>query len=209
MLYLCPETTSWPVQDLVRVCPRCGGFVLYFCACNNQSLHDLRNDPKPMPCHHSRILFTNSACRNNGKPTAKSGIGIAYSSNTTGQLSIAITDMVDDFAVRSNQRVKLLAAIVGLKALSSTFTTKNKKEQRSRIVASDSAYVVKGITKWLRMWKRPTNLDLFRKLDILIKRLEAKNIKVRFWHVPREHNQLADRLAKAAAVDGTVATTLG
>lgn len=152
-LYLCPETTSRPVQDLIRECPRCGGFVFYCCACNNQSLYDLRNEPTPISCHHFRIIFTDGACKNNGKLTAKSGIRIAYSSNTAGQLSIAITDMLDNFAVRSNQRAELLAAIIGLRTLSSTFTRKNKKEQRSWIVAPDSAYVVKGITKWLRTWR--------------------------------------------------------
>jgi ribonuclease HI len=41
---------------------------------------------------------------------------------------------------------------------------------------------------------------------------EAKNvtggphIQIGFWYIPREHNQLADSLAKAAAVQGDVAT---
>lgn len=35
---------------------------------------------------------------------------------------------------------------------------------------------------------------------------KAKEILVGLWHVPREHNKLADRLAKAAALQGNVAS---
>jgi hypothetical protein len=33
----------------------------------------------------------------------------------------------------------------------------------------------------------------------------TKNVQVGFWYIPREYNQLADSLAKAAAVRGDVA----
>ncbi len=35
---------------------------------------------------------------------------------------------------------------------------------------------------------------------------ETKDVQIGFWYIPREHNQLADGLAKAAAVQGDVAT---
>lgn len=46
----------------------------------------------------------------------------------------------------------------------------------------------------------PTNLDLFLDLDSVIFHEEAKqDVKIGFWHVPREYNKIADRLAKRAA----------
>jgi ribonuclease HI len=68
----------------------------------------------------------------------------------------------------------------------------------------------------------PVNLDLFLRVEEEVIRLENKNVpvgypvpfyllladppQVGFWHIPRAHNEVADQLAKDAAVDGTVRT---
>lgn len=49
---------------------------------------------------------------------------------------------------------------------------------------------------------KPANLDLFLQLDAALSIEEIKGIKVGFWHVPREHNTIADKLAKEAAQFG-------
>jgi ribonuclease HI len=46
--------------------------------------------------------------------------------------------------------------------------------------------------------KRPTNLDLFLRLDEVITNLEQADVAVGFWQVPRAYNHRADRLAKLA-----------
>jgi len=46
--------------------------------------------------------------------------------------------------------------------------------------------------------KRPTNLDLFLKLDEVTTDLEKDGVAVGFWHVPRAYNHKADGLAKLA-----------
>ncbi|KIM47242.1 hypothetical protein M413DRAFT_271663 [Hebeloma cylindrosporum] len=76
------------------------------------------------------------------------------------------------------------------------------------IVVADSEYVVKGITEWFPTWrrrdwrtaagKRPTNLDLFLKLDEVTTSLEKEGVAVGFWYIPRAYNHKADRLAKHA-----------
>ena len=43
-------------------------------------------------------------------------------------------------------------------------------------------------------------------LDSMLVGHKANNVQIGFWYIPREYNQLADRLAKAAAVQGDVAT---
>jgi len=46
--------------------------------------------------------------------------------------------------------------------------------------------------------KRPTNLDLFLKLDEVTTSLEKGGVTVGFWHIPRAYNHKADSLAKLA-----------
>jgi len=46
--------------------------------------------------------------------------------------------------------------------------------------------------------KRPTNLDLFLKLDEVTTSLEKAGVAVGFWYIPRAYNHKADSLAKRA-----------
>jgi ribonuclease HI len=43
-------------------------------------------------------------------------------------------------------------------------------------------------------------------LDSILTGHKTKNVQIGFWYIPRKHNELADRLAKAAAAQGDVAT---
>lgn len=211
-LTLCDATANWSVPELLRECPMCAEFLLYCCACNNKSLGRPRNHRLNIPCHHFRIIFTDGACANNGQPGAKSGVGLAYGNGEGSQLSKPITDMVDIFPLRSNQRAELLAAKLGVEFLSKAYTKDPTDKAAAWIVATDSEYVVKGMTEWLPKWEsnnwrtsngtKPANLDLFLALDDLVTTQEANNLTIGFWHIPREHNKLADRLAKAAAFHG-------
>ncbi|KAJ6192282.1 ribonuclease H-like domain-containing protein [Bipolaris maydis] len=177
-------------------CPGCNDFLLY------------------CYCHNFRIIFTDGACTNNGRPEAKAGIGVAYGNDDKSQLFLPITDVVDEFPLRSNQRAELCAARSGVEFLSKANTQHSEDEAVAWIIATDSEYVVKRMTEWLPTWKRngwrtskgtkPANLDLFIALDDVVMTLEAKNI--RFWHIPRGHNKLADRIAKAAANYGDEAS---
>lgn len=50
---------------------------------------------------------------------------------------------------------------------------------------------------------KPANLDLFLKLDAAITTYETRlDLKIGFWHIPREYNTLADILAKEASTQG-------
>jgi ribonuclease HI len=93
------RTTGWALSLSVEECPQCNGFLLYRCSCNNEFL------PKPgsaKTCHHFYIIFTDGACTNNGQLRAKVGVGVAYINDDGSQLSKLITDIVDNFALRSN-----------------------------------------------------------------------------------------------------------
>ena len=50
---------------------------------------------------------------------------------------------------------------------------------------------------------KPTNLDLFLRLDEELAAQEAKkDVTIGFWHISREYNTIADGLAKKAALEG-------
>jgi ribonuclease HI len=159
-LILCPATEDWSVPELLQECPECNDFLLYCCACNNKLL-DLPRSRRPAnPCHHFHIIFTDGACINNGRPEAKAGVGVAYGKNDGSQLSMPITDSADNFALRTNQRAELYAAKLGLEFLAEADrinttepSDKLKGESKAWIIATDSEYVVKGMTEWLPTWR--------------------------------------------------------
>jgi ribonuclease HI len=99
----------------------------------------------------------------------------------------------------TNNRMELMAAIRGLEALTKPCQV---------LLQSDSQYVVKGITSWLKDWKRRNwkkadgkpvlNADLWQALDAQLARhhVEARWVK---GHAGHAENERVDRLASQAA----------
>ncbi|KAL9047111.1 MAG: hypothetical protein Q9206_006898 [Seirophora lacunosa] len=187
--------------------------------------HEFGDDgynPDRKLCHHFRLVFTDGACRQNGQQGATAGIGIAGSKAEELHLSLPITTDMDPTHKRTSQRAELLAALEGLQYLANQskrrkvvegIKSNSPDQEKSWIIATDSLYVVEGMTEWLPVWKnnnfrtsqnkKPANLDLFQKLDEELAAEESKqNVKIGFWHVPREYNKIADGLAKKAALQG-------
>ncbi|KAK1223197.1 hypothetical protein PQX77_013936 [Marasmius sp. AFHP31] len=190
---LCPKLQMMGYAELIRQCDICGHF---FAACCS----DLNKSPM---CRHWPLIFTDGACLDNGSEVARAGVGVAVGSSAASGFSIPFNNL--DCAVtagkRTSQRAELLAALEGI--------------NRCWIITTDSEYVVKGITEWLPKWKRNgfrnasgnkvSNIDLFTLLDEKITQMEAtSNVRIGFWHVPREFNTTADDLAKRAARTDTV-----
>ena len=100
----------------------------------------------------------------------------------------------------TNNRMELMAAIRGLEALTKPCQV---------LLRSDSQYVVKGITTWLKDWKRRgwkkadgkpvLNADLWQALDNQLARhqVEARWVK---GHAGHAENERVDRLANEAAL---------
>jgi len=102
-------------------------------------------------------------------------------------------------ALTTNNRMELMAAIEGLKAL---------KEPCEVEVITDSEYLKNGITKWIPNWKQRNwmtadrkdvlNRDLWEELD----ELAAKHRMTWSWtrgHASHEDNNRCDELAQMAA----------
>lgn len=135
------------------------------------------------------VIYTDGACRGNPGP---GGWGaVMYYGQHKKILSGAETHT-------TNNRMELMAAIQALAAISET----------CRIdLYTDSQYVQKGITEWLKGWKKKNwkkadktdvkNADLWQALD-----KEASRHQVS-WHWVKGHsghpeNELADSIANQA-----------
>ncbi|KAK1220034.1 hypothetical protein PQX77_017241 [Marasmius sp. AFHP31] len=207
---LCPKLQMMGYAELIRQCDFCGHF---FAACCS----DLNKSPM---CRHWPLIFTDGACLDNGSEVARAGVGVAVGSSAASGFSIPFSNL--DCAVtagkRTSQRAELLAALEGINRASGSTERCYKSKLallRNResgdpcwIITTDSEYVVKGITEWLPKWKRNgfrnasgnkvSNIDLFTLLDEKITQMEAtSNVRIGFWHVPREFNTIADVLTNA------------
>ena len=140
-------------------------------------------------------LFTDGACRGNPGP---GGWGYILKHPASGSQREASGGEPDT----TNNRMELAAVINGLEAL----TTRSRVE-----VVTDSQYVAKGSTEWMRGWKRNgwqrrekgklkpvKNDDLWKRLDALLGQHEVTFTVVR-GHSGHEENERCDELAVAAA----------
>lgn len=158
---LCPRLQSFSQEDLIETCPHCDQFFLFCCPCSQR--YDDYEARKP--CHHYRLVFTDGACRQNGQMGATAGIGISCGESDGWQQSIPVTASLDPGQKRTSQRAELLAALAGLKYMVRADELNESGEEtqdgvrgpessrKAWIIATDSEYVVKGMTEWLPTWK--------------------------------------------------------
>ena len=134
-------------------------------------------------------IFTDGACSGNPGPGGW-GVIMRYS-DTEKELSGGEYET-------TNNRMKLMAAIQGLEALTRGVSV---------CVITDSTYVRNGITTWIHRWKQNNwrtsarkpvkNMDLWQRLELALTRHQVE------WHWVRGHaghpeNERADLLARAA-----------
>lgn len=147
---ICPSLDGWSPDEIVVTCSDCEDFFLFCCSCS-------RNPERPTCCHAYRVVYTDGACLDNGRSTARAGAGFAAGLGEDCKGCIPITEENDNSAVRSNQRAELFAAIQGLSFLDASAdlndSSREPREDYGFVVATDSEYVVKGITEWFPSWR--------------------------------------------------------
>jgi ribonuclease HI len=134
-------------------------------------------------------IFTDGECRGNPGPG-----GWAAFLRIGGHEKLVNGAAVDT----TNNRMELMAAIEGLATL--------KGQQHVRLT-TDSQYVRRGITRWLKQWKtngwktsgkRPVkNRDLWERLDALANNHDVEWLWVK-GHSGHIENERVDRAANAA-----------
>jgi len=139
------------------------------------------------------LIYTDGSCKGNPGP------GAAAVVITTPEGEV-VREFVKAYPDTTNNRMELSAAIAALRAVPAADIT----------VITDSEYVYKGITSWVRGWKARgwvtnqktpvENQDLWKELDRLASSYAGKLA----WKVVRGHhgtpgNERADTLAQQAA----------
>ncbi|AFM26001.1 ribonuclease HI [Desulfomonile tiedjei] len=137
-------------------------------------------------------IFTDGACSGNPGPGGWAAI-LRYKG--------VVKQISGSERLTTNNRMELTAAIKALEAL--------KRPSVVRMT-TDSQYIMKGITQWIKSWKRNgwinsqkkpvKNVDLWEKLDAAVSKHKVEWQWVR-GHNNHEENELADALARKAMID--------
>ncbi|KAH8657301.1 ribonuclease H-like domain-containing protein [Ilyonectria robusta] len=168
-----------------------------------------RDDPKQF------LIYTDGSCLNNGQANPKAGWAFVFrpaSTTPAGIISGRLENngpFGDEHGQTSN-RAELRAVLAALRFrhwVGEGFST--------LVLATDSEYVAKGATEWIRGWVRNgwttrtgadvKNKDLWEMLLGEAERWQDRGLAIQFWRIPRELNVEADRAAKEAADDEDVA----
>ncbi|RSL52508.1 hypothetical protein CEP54_010858 [Fusarium duplospermum] len=155
------------------------------------------------------LIYTDGACLRNGQTDPSAGWAFVFKPSTickSGTVSgrLEYYGPFNDHYAQTNNRAELRAVLAALRFRSwadEGFTT--------LVVATDFEYVAKGATEWAYQWVRNLwmsshneevkNRDLWELLLEEFERLSEGGVKVEFWRIPREMNEVADRAAKQAA----------
>ncbi|KAF5596049.1 ribonuclease H [Fusarium subglutinans] len=161
------------------------------------------DDPK------SFLIYTDGACLGNGQVEPKGGWAFVFGPqerNTTSSVNERLENQgpLGDYAHPTSHRAELRAIIGALRYrnwASEGFTT--------LVLATDSEYVVKGATEWIRAWLRRgwrksdgavvRNVEMWQAFLGEVERWDEYAVKIQLWKIPREWNTEADRLAKEGA----------
>ena len=143
------------------------------------------------------IIFTDGACLGNPGPG-----GYAAVITIAGEEQI----IVGRDPTTTNNKMEMTAAIKALEAISKDLPI---------VIHSDSQYVIKGVTEWLRGWKakgwrkadgKPVmNQDLWQQMDALMVGREVTWKWVK-GHAGHPENERVDQLANWEAVRAAAGT---
>ncbi len=149
-------------------------------------------------CHCTLRVWCDGCCLDNGRPTARGGIGVYVSPR------LMLSERL--MGVQTNQRAEIVAAIRGVEYVMASEAELNGKQL---LVITDSRYVVDAMTDWVWKWRdngwrnnrgEPvTNATDFQRLDLLLCALEERGVTVMLRHISRHLNAKADELAKRGA----------
>ncbi|KAJ9491512.1 hypothetical protein VN97_g1730 [Penicillium thymicola] len=157
------------------------------------------------------LIYTDGACLDNGGANPRGGCCFVYkgsgrNSQSRGYASFALEKQGPTGTEHrhTSNRAELRAVIAATR-----FRHWVGEGCRSLVIATDSEYVVRGITTRVKRWVRNgwmtqagtsvKNQDLWLCLLGEVERWHEQGMRIEFWRIPRKLNKKADRHAKEAA----------
>lgn len=161
------------------------------------------------------LIYTDGACLDNGSVNPRAGCSFVFRPSTQqpqglGYVRFPLENEGPTGEVHSqtSNRAELRAVIAALR-----FRFWPGEGFNSLVIATDSEYVVEGVTSWVRGWLRRgwrtsaaaavKNRDLWECLLGEIERWDGNGMQVKFWRIPRDWNTDADYHARCAASEDT------
>jgi ribonuclease HI len=140
-------------------------------------------------------IFTDGACKNNGKSNALAGIGVYFPNKEYKDISKPFVH-----PPITNQRAELYAIYKAVKAFRD-----DADNYTEIIIYTDSNYSIKCLTEWVKSWiknnwntsgnKKVMNRDIIKPLYEMIKKYK----QIKFIHV-RSHTGKQDELSLGNSV---------
>eukprot|EP00941_MAST-03F_sp_MAST-3F-sp1_P004509 g4509.t1 len=158
------------------------------------------------------IVYTDGACSNNqNQEKSLAGYGVFFGVDDERNISKPLKGKE-----QTNNRAEMTAILCVLQHYMDLLKSNpdpDEKKPKGVTVKTDSAYSIKGLTKWIVKWKRNNwktaankpvkNQDLWKLMDERLCALQSQNFKVNFVHVKGHSgeagNEAADRLAVAGS----------
>lgn len=161
------------------------------------------------------LIYTDGACLNNGRNNPQAGWAFVFHPsqpkvNPSDRLELRGID--DRPYPQTSNRAELRAVLAALE-----FRVWKGEAFLRIVIATDSEYVVLGLTKYLGKWRRSgwktadgqfvKNRDLWEAIAARCEHFGKYGTQTLFWLIPREWNTAADALAKDAAAKTVVQET--
>ena len=158
------------------------------------------------------VIAVNGMCSRNHETdgTTKSGVGIFFGEDAAYNFKMRLPDTLHGSAM-TDPKAELLAAARGLLHLYwlDKLGVLDASDTSLIVIKTGSHYVVEAMTEKMVKWKQNgwkteqgdqvANVVLFKAIGMAVKMTEKQlGCKVLFWHVEREHNAEAAKLASEA-----------
>lgn len=134
-----------------------------YLTCPHEQEYDFEYNDETVIAHRDSIIISvDGACRGNGGPGARSGIGVFVHKNS----SMNHASVISTPYTHTSQRAELYAGLQGLRVAKAIKESNPRPRDRNInapgpyrklrrvVIKADSKYVVSGMTDWTCRWER-------------------------------------------------------
>jgi ribonuclease HI len=150
------------------------------------------------------LIFTDGACLDNGQANPRAGYAFVAGPSNIYKNRLEKKGPFGDDGLQTSNRAELRAVLAAL-----GFRHWPGEGFTTLVIATDSEYVVEGVTKWVKAWlkndwktaaRKPVkNKDLWEMLLGEVERFKGYGMDLEFWRISRDLNAVADKAAKEGA----------